>query len=364
MATRYYLAAIVDSLLPAIEEGDRVTILFDHKLNFPFPRIEHPSVSYHTMKAPARGKRGSAELNALVRTDCPDVYWSADPLIRPPTSSLKRIKTIFAVEELLHFTHKRAYSWKERIRWRLQAGHRLLAADAIVCPSHALRVHLVAYVGLRLRRRTHIIPNGVLPIFRHHTDEEISDVRRKWLVPKRYVLMVEQDGANSYLKTPLKALALSFDVSSFTCVIVGRPDLPDDLRETIRDAHLEGMIRFIDSTKLPISDLSTLYSGATVMFDPSQRVDYRPAMLQGMACGTPIICAASNANAELYGNATLVVHPTDPVEWSQALIDLTLSSALRERLETRGLACANRFTWTATVKQSFMLARTLVEAVK
>lgn len=365
MATRYYLAAIVDSLLPAIEENDRVTILFDHKLSFPFPRIEHPSVSYHTLRHHARGKRGAAELNALVRTILPDVYWSADPLVRPPVApSGKRIKIIFAVEELLHFTHRNAFQWRERFRWRFQASHRLLSADAIVCPSHALRVHLVASVGLRLRRITHVIPNGVLPIFRHHSDEEISDVRRKWLVPKRYVLMVEQAGGNDYLETPLKAMALSYDVSSFTCVIVGSPDLPERLRELIRDDHLEGLIRFIDSTKLSINDLSILYSGATAMFDPSQRVDYRPAMLQGMACGTPIICAASSANAELYGNATLVVHPTDPVEWSQALIDVTLSSVLRERLRTRGQACANKFTWTSTVKQSFMLARTLLEATK
>lgn len=365
IATRYYLAAIVDSLLPAIEENDRVTILFDTRFQSPFPRLEHPAVTYYTPTHAARRKGGHAELNALVRRDCPDVYWSADPLIRPPTSpSGKHIKIIFAVEELLHFTHQRAFPWRERLRWRFQAAHRLLSADAIVCPSHALRVHLVAHVGLRLRRRTHIIPNGVLPIFRQHTDEEISDVRRKWLVPKRYVLMIEQAGAVDYLETPLKALALSDDVASFTCIIIGRPELPELLRETIRDGHLEGMIRFIDSTKMKIGDLSVLYSGASVMFDPSQRADYRPAMLQAMACGTPIICAASNANKELYGNAVLVVHPTDPAEWSQAFIDLTLSSVLRERLQTRSLACANRFTWTSTVKQSFMLARTLLEASK
>lgn len=364
MATRYYLAAIVDSLLPALEEEDRVTILFNHTLRFPFPLIEHPSVQYRMMRCRARGKRGALELQALIRTDCPDIYWSADPLIRPPAAPAgKRIRTVFAVEELLHFTHSSVFSWRERISWRLHAAHRLLTADAIVCPSHALRVHLVAHVGLRLRRRIQIIPNGVLPIFRRHTEEEIVSVRRKWLVPKRYVLMTEQAGTDDYLETPLKALALSYDASSITCVIVGRPELPELLRETIRDGHLEGLVRFIDATQLPISDLSTLYSGASVIFDPSQRVDYRPAMLQGMACGTPIICAASAANKELYGNAALVVHPTDPAEWSAAFIDLTLSSTLRDRLRQRGEACAARFTWTATVKASFALARSLLQEV-
>lgn len=360
MATRYYLAAIVDSLLPALGEADRVTILFHRDLHFPFPRIEHPSVTYRTLKYAARGNRGHAELHALIRSDCPDVYWSGDPLIRPPAPPPgRRIRTVFAVEELLHFTHKRIFSWRERIQWRLHAAHRLLSADAIVCPSHALRVRLITHIGLRLRHRIHVIPNGVLPIFRPHSDDEILDIRRKWLVPKRYLLMVEQAGADDCLETPLKALALSYDASSITCVIVGRPELPDRLRETIRDGHLEGLVRFIDSTQLPISDLSALYSGAAVMFDPSRRADYRPAMLQAMACGTPVICAASSANKELYGNAALVVHPTDPAEWSAAFIDLMLSSTLRDRLRQRGEACARQFTWTSTAKASFALARSL-----
>lgn len=360
-ADRIYLFALVDGLLPALAEGDRVSVLRAQGHPLPLPPIEHPSVTYLDACYPGRTSAGTAELARLVRRHRVTVYWSADPLLRPPVRPHRRLKVVFATEELLYFSDPSRFSRWARIWWWFTARTRLLAADALVCPSHAQSIRLIAALGLHVRHKTHVITNGVHPIFRPHDEAEILEARRRWLVPKHYVLLIGKAEGRHNFDTPLRALAHNEEVSSVTCVIIGEASPSPALRELIRDFHLEGMVRCIDAAALPPADLSALYSGAAVTFEPSLSADYRPAVLQSLACGTPVICAASAVNTELFGNAVLRVHPTDAAEWGKAFTALTLSSGLRERLITRGFACVQDRTWTATAKASMALARKLSE---
>lgn len=361
MASGNYLVAMADSLLPAMAPEDRVTILTTRETLAFYSPIAHDAITYLTSSAPGRSSDGARELAEIVHRLRPDIYWSADPLMRPPTPSAAHTpRVVFAIQELFHFSDPGNFTLRERLLWRFVAKARLRRADALICPSHALEVRLVAHLGLHARRHTHVIFNGVHPIFRHHSQDEITRVRRKWLVPKRYVLMVGHARAKEVLETPLRALASSEEISSITFLLVGDAALPAALRETVRDLHLEGMVRYLDLQALPLTDLSTLYSGAVATFEPSRYADYRPAILQSMACGTPVICSAGDATEELYGNAALRVHPTDPVEWAKAFSALTLSANFRERLLARGEACVAERTWTATAKAAFALARSLL----
>ena len=357
---RHYLAALVDSFLPALAPGDEVTVLLAKGAQRPFQQIEQASVAYLEAEHAARSAAGAWELQGLVARREVEVYCSADPLIRPPGPVKGRpVRVIFAVEELEHFLGARRFSWRERLRWRFVARPRLLAADALLCPSHALAVRLIANAGWGARRRTRVIANGVHPIFRRYSEEAVLAVRRRWLVPRRYVLMVETAGSADCLEVPLRALAQNEEVSSVTCIVVGRKGLPAVLREAVRDCHLEGMVRFLPIDELPAVDLAALMSGAVALFEPVRETDFRPTIAQALACGAPVICAAGVSNKELFGNAVLRVHPTDPAEWAKAFSAVMLSTALCERLAKRAQEQMAERTWTATAKAVFAVGREL-----
>ncbi len=361
-ASRFYLLALLDAIFPTLREGDRLTVLRGEGDQFPFRRIDHPAIVYCTMFAPARSARGEHELDRIAAIERPDVYWSADPLIRPPMGLKgKELIIAFSVETLALFKENVSPSWWKRSRAARRARHIWASAHAFFCPSHAFEVLFVAQQGLSVRRRTVVVPNGVHPIFRRHTEEEILTVRRRWLLPKRYVLMAGSSQDAESLKTPLQALAMSEEVSTITCVILGDESLQELLRETIRECHLEGLVRFLDEAKLSYADRSAIYSGAIVTFDPIQDYAYRATVLRSLACGTPVICAATPESEELYGNAVLRVHPTDPAEWGKAYTTLMLSNVLRERQIARGEARVVERTWTATAKLSMHLLRAIVE---
>ena len=354
---RSWQEAVAEWFLPVLEAEAKVTLLVEAG-SAVAKQVEGQAHTCRVGCHNARSWRGAKELMRWVKADAPDIYWSADPLICPPAG---RVRRVYTVAELSHFTDAHRFSWSERLRWRVKAQRRLLASDALLCPSHALEVRLVALLGLKARRKTHVVREGVLPIFSKRSPEEILTARRQWRVPQRYVLMVAREGYERELAVPLKAVARSEEVSSVPCVIVGNRETPSILRGTIRAGHLEGLVRFIDSASIDASAISALYSGADVTFEPSLQPDASPAVLQSMACGAPVICAATATNRELFGQAVLRVHPTDADEWSKAFVALTLSQPLRERQIERGLALASQRQGQESVKATLQLFKALLE---
>ena len=205
---RVYLLALVDGLLPALLEGNRATVALPPDEPFPLQRIEHPNIAYRTLAHPARSRQGAHELAALVRETRPGVYWGADPTVAVPATPWRRrrLRVVYAFQTLTRPSANGLIRWVARSWRQLTVYRRILLADALVCPSHALAVRLVARLGLRARRRARVIRNGVHPLFRRHTEEEILAARRAWLVPRRYVMTARHSVFAKYLAVPLRAL--------------------------------------------------------------------------------------------------------------------------------------------------------------
>lgn len=358
MSAAVYMADMVDAFLPALEEGDRVTILMCLNTYLPWELIEHPSVQYAFAHERPRSAAGRRELNQLVQRVAPDVWWSADTALAPPTKNKRRpLQAIYAIQDfhyLLGTRCKRRF-WGWLYRWK--ARQHLMSADAIVCPNKAIATHTVHVLGIATRRKIAIMPSGIHPIFRMHSKDEILRMRRALLIPQRYVLIVSTTATADYVRPVLEALGSNAEVSSVTCVILGDAGLPSALREPIRDCHLEGMVRFVNSAKVTPAIQAALYSGALVLFEPSQDLAYLPSILRAMACGTPVVCAANAAHEDQFEKAVLRVHPTDAREWRQALTALMLSTTLYDRQVQRGLTFVTQATSTAMAKQAFAFAR-------
>lgn len=343
VAVQIDLATMFDRLIHALKEDMHATLLVSQ--DSPIPRHEHASTSYITTEKPAHSHAAWRELKSIVKHIQPTHYWSPDLRILPP----RNLPVIFMIQELKTLLRPQGTSWFKRWHLSRRIQNNLLLARSVICTSHALKVRMIATFGYFLRRKLEVIHNGIHPLFRKHTVAEITKIRRQFLIPKTYIMMVG-DTPNVFL-TPLRALGRAEEVAVFSCVIVGPKTLQADLRETIRDCHLEGLIRFIDDENVSYQELSTLYSGATVTFESTQRGDYRPTILQSLASGTPVICAAGNDAHELYGNAVLGVHPTQASEWAKAYESIILSATLRERLNERGERCVEEKRWSITWQQ-------------
>jgi glycosyltransferase involved in cell wall biosynthesis len=84
-------------------------------------------------------------------------------------------------------------------------------------------------------------------------------------------------------------------------------------------------------------DLPGLISGAVAWLNPSHYEGSSIGALEAMACGTPVLVAATGAQAKEVGMSGLVLPPADPQSWAEALNLVAGDRNLRGRLSAAGL---------------------------
>jgi glycosyltransferase involved in cell wall biosynthesis len=95
-------------------------------------------------------------------------------------------------------------------------------------------------------------------------------------------------------------------------------------------------------------DLALLYSGAALYVQPSLDEGFGLPPLEAMACGTPVLSSSAGALKETLGDAAVLLPPSEPEVWAEAMTDLLQNSVRREALVRRGLAWSRTFTWERT----------------
>lgn len=94
--------------------------------------------------------------------------------------------------------------------------------------------------------------------------------------------------------------------------------------------------------------LAAAYRGADAVLFPSLFEGFGLPVVEGMACGAPVITSTVCALPEVAGGAALLVDPTDEDAITDALVQLDRDSTLRATMIERGLANVRRFSWEET----------------
>ena len=91
-------------------------------------------------------------------------------------------------------------------------------------------------------------------------------------------------------------------------------------------------------------ELAALYRGARCLVFPSLYEGFGIPVLEGMACGTPVVTSAGGATEEVAGGAAVLV---DPLHIDAIAAGIEEAAARHEELCALGLARARVYSWTA-----------------
>lgn len=208
--------------------------------------------------------------------------------------------------------------------------------------------------------------NGVGKHFKPVTDKEtLEHIKQKYKLPERFFFFLGNTDPKKNTPNVLKAVALFNKASDqkhklvmldyeegalkATLKEIGHPELRNDI-------HLTG---YVVNTELP-----AIISQAKLFLYPSLRESFGIPILEGMACGVPVITANTSSMPEVSGGAAFLVNPSGPEEITSAIQTLLADDKLYAELQKKGLERARKFSWEAMAKEVLKIYESVFTSTK
>ena len=231
----------------------------------------------------------------------------------------------------------------------------LRRAAALICVSHYTRQSLVDQLGLDPARLTVVYLGIDHQHFRPQPPDDAIYERYDLQPGRPYVIYVGSEDPRKNLPALLQALALLREtLPAAELLKVGRAHSAPErarLQSLASDLGIAGAIRWLDD--VPEADLPPLYSLAAACVLPSWYEGFGFPVLEAMACGTPVIAAATSSLVEIVGSAGLTFDPHAPAELAAQLAAILAAPEQAAELRARGLAHAASFTWERTMRATW-----------
>jgi glycosyltransferase involved in cell wall biosynthesis len=231
-------------------------------------------------------------------------------------------------------SYQRATDLVTRLTWRQSLRH----ADRVVAASAATASEIEREVP-RLRGQVTVVYPG--------RDEAFAPGPSSHAEP--YLFHLGSSDPRDNTETVLAAYALvrrELDRPP-RLVVAGALGRRGPILEAARErAELVGAVQFLG--RVGDDELIELYRGAAAYVDASLFEGFGYQVLEAMACGTPVVAAATTSIPEVVQEAGLLCDPRSAPEIAQALVRVLTQERLRAELIERGLERARSFTWPET----------------
>jgi glycosyltransferase involved in cell wall biosynthesis len=287
-----------------------------------------------------------------MRQHPPDVLFVPShvlPLLRPPQS-------VVTIHDLGYLAFPAAHTPARRLELHLTTLWSALAARRIIAISQATRADLVQRYAITPDKIS-VVHHGLSPRFQPVTDRAVIaaaceryHIGRIGNISVPYLLYVGTIQPRKNLTRLIDAFAQVVQAGTIgvlrplQLVIAGKRGwLMEQIEQRAAQHGIGERVRF--TGYVDDDDLPALLSGALAFVFPSLYEGFGMPVLEAMACGTPVLTAATSSLPEVAGDAALLVDPRDRRAIADALMRLVDDAALRERLRSRGLEQAARFTW-------------------
>ena len=305
---------------------------------------------------PYRGRLGEFQwsqlkLNRILRRREIDIYHSLKH-VGPLRCG---VKTIYRVPAVGQFLGNYPLPAIEQIYWKHIAGRAYRQADLLIAVSSYVATALIDHLGIPSDKVV-TVHNGVDPRFQPLEIDRIDQAGLRSLgVRDDYLLCVGNLVPVKNFTTAIEAYAIlrSRQNSLPQLVLAGGQSDPHfaQLVECVKRHQLKNDILFVGYQSA--EELLHLYNGAIALVHPSLHEGFSFTILEAMACGLPIVAAASTSIPEAAGDAARYHQdPFDAEELAVQLQELLDDGELRSELSRRGIQRVTQYSWQACVKKT------------
>jgi len=147
---------------------------------------------------------------------------------------------------------------------------------------------------------------------------------------------------NATSQTKFKLVMLDYEESALMQVLneIGHPEIRKDIV----------MTGYVPNTEMP-----SIINQCQVFLYPSLRESFGIPILEGMACGVPVITSNTSSMPEIAGDAAAIVDPTKPDEIVAAIQKILSDDKYKRELCEKGIRQAKKFSWYAMAEKYLTL---------
>lgn len=252
--------------------------------------------------------------------------------------------TVLTVHDLIFERYPQHHTWRNVQYLRAAMPRFVTAATAIIAISKTTRDDLIQFYKTP-EEKIHVIYEGIDERFKVAERDQVERVRRQYSPDRPYLLMVgtlEPRKNHQAAVHALRVLKREGFPHRLLCV-GGKGWLFGKINALVAELGLTNDVVFAGYA--PDADLPALYSGSDCSLVPSLYEGFGLPVLEGMACGSPVVCSNSSSLPEVAGDAAVLVPPDDYHALADAIRLVLTQSGYANALRAQGLARAAQFKW-------------------
>ena len=296
----------------------------------------------------------------MILRDQLDVFWGTNNML--PLGLPSALAKVLTIHDLLWPLYSKPAHPFHRCMYWLFFERSARQADRIIAVSQSTARDLERLFAVP-ESKIGVIYHGVSPAYSPQDPRAAAElVANKYGASKDYILTVGTVGPHKNLITLVEAMKILRERGqlSFQHLAVGakgrkRARLLNAMRSsglTAEDVHFLGFV--------PDKDLPVLYSGSCALVFPSLYEGFGLPLVEAMACGVPVVASNTSSIPEVVGDAALLVPPTQPEAFAEAILRVRSDMDLRRRMIEKGLSRAASFRWDKAARQLLECLRSVV----
>lgn len=351
-----YSRALTDALIPLLKTPPALFYNTIAGRSQPVPEWEH--LAQRTIQRGYKVWRLQVWSGQLLRRDfsalLPGVtlFHAMEHLLMP----LRRVPTVLTVHDLIFKLfpehHKKLNYLFLNQAMPLFVKH----ADAVIAISEATKRDLITHYKTPPEKIT-VVYEAAAPDFRPPAPEQIIAVRARYQLPEKFLLVVGTiEPRKNYSRLLHAFMRLREKHKDLKLAVVGSKGwLVEEFFQTIETLRAGEHIIF--PGYISDADLPAVYGAATLLIMPSVYEGFGLPVLEGMACGTPVLCSNAASLPELGGECALYFDPYDIEAMTATLQKVLDDDDLRRQMRENGIRQAATFSWQRAAQETLAVYR-------
>jgi glycosyltransferase involved in cell wall biosynthesis len=244
----------------------------------------------------------------------------------------------------------------ERIYYEVAIRISIKRSEKIITISEFSKQELIKYYGVNPEKITITLLAYNRAFRKIHDTALLKPVREKYNLHEKYLLAI---GGSEYRKNMQRLINVyqKHFSGAYKLVVIGGK---------WRDVDLPGKyasdknIRFL--TNIPEEDLIAIYNMAEVFVFPSFYEGFGIPVLEGMACGVPVVTSNVSSMPEVGGDAAIYFDPYNEEDMAEKISRVLDDETLRKTMIAKGLEKVKEYSWKKCAEETLQVYKEVLES--